>query len=160
MATVQFTLATGIDIVHVPFRGSAPALTAIVGNQVDMLFETVRADSIAFVQDGKVRALGIAAKARSTALPDVPTMAEAGIPGVQSGFWVALFAPAKTPAKVIQYLNKEAVEIFKLKDVRSRFEQQNVVLSTGSPDDLKKYEDEEIARWGDVLRRTNLKFPG
>jgi tripartite-type tricarboxylate transporter receptor subunit TctC len=160
MATVQFTLATGIDIVHVPFRGSAPALTAIVGNQVDMLFETVRADSIAFVQDGKVRALGIAAKARSTALPDVPTMAEAGIPDVQSGFWVALFAPAKTPAKVILYLNKEAVEIFKLKDVRSRFEQQNVVLSTGSPDDLKKYEDEEIARWGDVIRRTNLKFPG
>lgn len=160
MATVQFTLATNIDIIHVPFRGSAPALGAIVGGQVDMLFETVRSDSIGFVQTGKVRALGIAAQDRIPALSSVPTMAEAGVPGVESGFWVALYAPARTAPAIIRYLNKEALEIFALPDVRKLFEQQNVALSLGSPEDLGRFLKIEVKRWGDVVRRTNMKFPG
>jgi len=160
MATVQFALATNIDIVHVPFRGSAPALAAILGGQVDMLFETVRSDSINFVREGKVRALGIAEQNRIPALSSVPTMTEAGVPGVESGFWVALYAPARTSPAVIRYLNKEAAEIFALPDVRKLFEQQDVALSLGSPEDLGRFLEKEVKRWGDVVGRTHMKFPG
>jgi tripartite-type tricarboxylate transporter receptor subunit TctC len=160
MAAVQFTLATDINIIHVPFRGSAPALAALVGGQVDMLFETVRSDSIEFVKQGMVRALAVAAQARVPAMPDVPTMAEAGVPDVESGFWVALYAPAHTPPDVVHYLNKQAVEIFSLPEVRKQFGDQDVVLSAGSPEDLSRYLDGELKRWGDIIHRTELKFPG
>jgi tripartite-type tricarboxylate transporter receptor subunit TctC len=160
MATAQFTLATNTDLIHVPFRGSAPALTAILGGQVDMLFETVRSDSVGLVREGKVRALAVAAQRREPALPDVPTMSEAGVSGVESGFWVALFAPKNTPPEVIQYLNKRAIEIFGASDVREMVNQQTVMLSLGSPEDLRKILAEEIERWGSVIRRTDIKFPG
>lgn len=159
MATVQFTLATKTDIIHVPYKGSAPALAALVGGHVDMLFETVRSDSISFVKEGRVRALAIAAQKRVPALPNVPTMAEAGVPDVESGFWVALFGPAKTPPAVIKYLNKQAIEIFATPDVEKLFEHQDVTLSLGSPEDLSSYLENEVKRWGDVIHRTNLKFP-
>jgi tripartite-type tricarboxylate transporter receptor subunit TctC len=158
MATRQFTLMTGIDLIHVPYNGSAPALNAILGSQVDMLYDTVRANLVELVKDGKLRALGVVADTRVAALPDVPTMAEAGVENIQSAFWVALFAPAKTPRKVIDYLNKQAIEIFNMPDVRAQLEREYLVLRTGSPDDVKKLEDEQIAHWGDIVRRINLKI--
>ena len=158
MATRQFALMTGIDVIHVPYSGSAPALNAILGNQVDMLYDTLRANLVEFVKDGTLRALGVVADTRVAALPDVPTMAEAGVENIQSAFWVALFAPAKTPRKAIDYLNKQAIEIFKMPDVRAQLEREYLVLLTGSPDDVKKLEDEQIAHWGDIVRRVNLKI--
>jgi tripartite-type tricarboxylate transporter receptor subunit TctC len=160
MATAQFTLATNTDLIHVPFRGSAPALTAILGGQVDILFETVRSDSVGLVREGKVRALAVAAQSRVPALPDVPTMSEAGVSGVESGFWVALFAPKNTPPEVVQYLNRQAIAIFSAPDVREMVNRQTVMLSLGSPEDLRNIMASEIARWGNVIRRTDIKFPG
>jgi tripartite-type tricarboxylate transporter receptor subunit TctC len=110
------------------------------------------------VKDGKLRALGVVSDKRIAALPDVPTMAEAGGENVQSAFWVALFAPAKTPRKVIDYLNKQAVEIFNMPEVRAQLEQEYLVFLTGSPEDVKKLEDEQIAHWGGIVRRINLKI--
>ena len=87
-----------------------------------MLYDTLRANLVEFVKDGTLGALGVVADTRVAALPDVPTMAEAGVENIQSAFWVALFAPAKTRRKVIDYLNKQAVEIFKMPDVRAQLE--------------------------------------
>jgi tripartite-type tricarboxylate transporter receptor subunit TctC len=158
MATRQFALMTGIDLIHVPYNGAAPALNAILGNQVDMLYDTLRANLVELVKDGKLRALGVVSDKRIAALPDVPTMAEAGVENIQSAFWVALFAPAKTPRKVIDYLNKQAVEIFNMPEVRAQLEQEYLVFLTGSPEDVKKLEDEQIAHWGGIVRRINLKI--
>ncbi len=158
MAAEQFRLAAGIDIVHVPYRGSAPAVTDLVGGQVNMMFDNVTF-ALPQVQGGKVRALGITAHKRSHALPDAPTMAEAGLPDVQGGVWFALFAPAGTPPAVIAYLNKEAREIFALPDVRGRFETQGLVLPLGPPEALGAVVTEERSRWGDVIRRAGIQFP-
>ena len=111
MAAEQFRLAAGIDIVHVPYRGSAPAVTDLIGGQVNMMFDNVTF-ALPQVRGGKVRALGITADKRVGVLPDVPTMAEAGLPDVEGGVWFTLFAPAGTPRAVIAYLNKQAREIF------------------------------------------------
>jgi tripartite-type tricarboxylate transporter receptor subunit TctC len=123
-----------------------------------MLYDTLRANLVELVKDGKLRALGVVSDKRIAALPDVPTMAEAGVENIQSAFWVALFAPANTPRKVIDYLNKQAVEIFKMPDVRAQLEQEYLVFLTGSPEDVKKLEDEQIAHWGGIVRRINLKI--
>jgi tripartite-type tricarboxylate transporter receptor subunit TctC len=159
MATAQLILETGIDMVNVPYRGSGPALTALVAKQVDILFETVRAESLAFVRAGQVRALAIASEKRVPELPNVPTTSEAGVPNLESGFWVALLAPAKTPPDIIKFLNKQAIEIFNEPEVSKRIAEQAVTLQVGSPQDLAHLMDAETTRWGNVIRRTGMKFP-
>jgi len=88
----------------------------------------------------------------------VPTMAEAGVPNVEGGLWLALFAPSNTPRPVIDYLNRQAREIFALPDVRQRMEPQGLVLPKGSPEDLARFLEAEDKRWRDVIQRANIKF--
>jgi tripartite-type tricarboxylate transporter receptor subunit TctC len=158
MATEQFKLATATDIIHVPYRGSSPAVTDLVSGTVSMMIDTVPFN-LTRVREGTLRALGVAANERSFVLPDVPTMAEGGVPDVEGGLWLALFAPARTPPTVIEYLNKQAAEIFALPDVRGRMEKQGLVLPTGSPEDLARFLTEEDHRWRDVIKRAKIEFP-
>ena len=158
MGAEQFKLAAGIDIVHVPYRGSAPAVNDLIGGQVTMMFDNVTF-TLPQVRAGNVRALAVAAPQRASVLPDVPTMADVGLPGVQGGVWFALFAPAKTPPDVIAYLNKQAQEIFALPDVRSRFEPRGLVLPLGPPEALGAFVAAERKRWGEVIQRAGIKFP-
>jgi tripartite-type tricarboxylate transporter receptor subunit TctC len=158
MAAEQFRLAAGIDIVHVPYRGSAPAVTDLIAGQVNMMFDNVTF-TMPQVKAGKVRALGITADKRVGVLPDVPTMAEAGLPDVQGGVWFTLFAPTGTPPEIVGYLNKQAREIFSAPDVRERFESQGLVLPLGPPEQLGAFVAEERKRWGDVIRRAGIQFP-
>ena len=158
MATEQFKLATGIQAVHVPYRGSTPAVTDLIAGQVSFMIDTVPFN-LAHVRGGTLHALAVASDERSPVLPDVPTMAEVGVPNVQGGLWLALFAPAHTPPAVISYLNKQAQEIFALPDVRKRMELQGLVLPKGSPDDLAKFLQVEDTRWRDVIKRAKIEFP-
>ncbi|MEA2981538.1 MAG: hypothetical protein QOF09_3361 [Alphaproteobacteria bacterium] len=158
MATEQFKLVTGIEAIHVPYRGSTPAVTDLISGQVSFMIDTVPFN-LSHVRGGTLRALAVAADRRSSVLPDVPTMAEAGVPEVQGGLWLALFAPARTPSAVIQYLNKQAQEIFALPDVRQRMEPQGLVLPKGSPDDLARFLAAEDTRWRDVIKRARIEFP-
>jgi tripartite-type tricarboxylate transporter receptor subunit TctC len=158
MATEQFKLVTGIEAIHVPYRGSTPAVTDLISGQVSFMIDTVPFN-LSHVRGGTLRALAVAADRRSSVLPDVPTMAEAGVPEVQGGLWLALFAPARTPSVVIQYLNKQAQEIFALPDVRQRMEPQGLVLPKGSPDDLARFLAAEDTRWRDVIKRARIEFP-
>jgi tripartite-type tricarboxylate transporter receptor subunit TctC len=158
MATEQFKLAAGIDVIHVPYRGSTPAVADLVSGTVSMMIDTVPFN-LSRVKGGTLRALAVASNERASVLPDVPTMAEAGVPNVEGGLWLALFAPANTPPAVIAYLNKQAQEIFALPEVRGRMEPQGLVLPGGSPDNLAKFLAEEDARWRDVIKRAKIEFP-
>jgi tripartite-type tricarboxylate transporter receptor subunit TctC len=111
------------------------------------------------VRGGALRALAVASDARAPVLADVPTMAEAGVPGVEGGLWLALFAPAGTPPAVIDHLNRQAREIFALPEVRGRMETQGLVLPNGSADDLARFLAEEDRRWRDVIKRAGIEFP-
>jgi tripartite-type tricarboxylate transporter receptor subunit TctC len=157
MATEQFKIATGIDVVHVPYRGSTPAVTDLIAGQVSFMIDTVPFN-LSHVRGGTLRALAVADHARAPVLPDVPTMAEAGVPNVEGGLWLALFAPKNTPQAVVSYLNQQAQEIFALPDVRQRMEPQGLVLPKGSPEDLARFFEAEDKRWRDVIQRANIKF--
>jgi tripartite-type tricarboxylate transporter receptor subunit TctC len=158
MATEQFKLATGIDVIHVPYRGSTPAVTDLISGQVSFMIDTVPFN-LTHIRGGTLRALAVATDQRSAVLPDVPTMAEAGVPNVQGGLWLALFAPAHTPPAVVDYLNKQAQDIFALPDVRQRLESQGLVLPKGTPGDLEKFLAAEDTRWRDVIKRAHIEFP-
>jgi tripartite-type tricarboxylate transporter receptor subunit TctC len=157
MATEQFRLEAGIQLIHVPYRGSAPAITDLMSGQVGMMIDTVPFN-LAYIRQGTLRALAVASPQRAAVIPDVPTMGEAGLPNVQGGLWLALFAPAGTPPAIIAYLNKQAREIFALPDVRERMESQGLVLPVGSPEELDKFVAGEKARWSDIIDRAGIKM--
>jgi tripartite-type tricarboxylate transporter receptor subunit TctC len=113
---------------------------------------------LAYIRQGTLRALAVASPQRAAVISDVPTMGEAGLPNVQGGLWLALFAPAGTPPAIIAYLNKQAREIFALPDVRERMESQGLVLPVGSPEELDKFVAGEKARWSDIIDRAGIKM--
>jgi tripartite-type tricarboxylate transporter receptor subunit TctC len=115
----MFKLKTGTDIVHVPYRGSAPALTDLIAGQVQVMFDTVTS-GLPQVKDGMTRALAVTTARRSTVLPDVPTLAEGAIPGFDVGTWFGLLAPANTPAPIVEKLNHQVVEIVNSPEARAR----------------------------------------
>jgi tripartite-type tricarboxylate transporter receptor subunit TctC len=158
IAMAHFNLAAGIDMIHVPYRGGGPALNALVGGQVSLMMYTVPG-AMAQVQGGTLRALAVASKERAAVLPDVPTMTEVGMPEVEGGLWVGLFAPANTPPAIVAYLNKQAQDIFALPDVRDKLEQQGVVLPKASPEQFAKFLGDEDRRWRDVIARAKITFP-
>jgi tripartite-type tricarboxylate transporter receptor subunit TctC len=159
MAAEQFKAATGIDIVHVPYRGTSPAMNDLIAGQVSMLFDTAREDVAQQVAAGNLRALAVTSPARLPFLPNVPTMTEAGAASIDAVFWVALFAPAGTPPAVIAYLNKEAQETFSLPEVRQRFAPQGMEMNPGPPEALGALVAAENKKWAEVIRRVGMKSP-
>jgi tripartite-type tricarboxylate transporter receptor subunit TctC len=153
----QFKQVAGIDIVHVPYRGAAPAIQDLVAGHVSMMFDIVplaRAQLVA----GKVRALAVASPQRLAAVPGVPTMAEAGFPELEGGPWFGLVAPAGTPSAVVDWLNTETKKAFSAPDVRERFLAQGLTLPLGTPEEYAAYIAAESKRWGDIIRRTGIKM--
>jgi tripartite-type tricarboxylate transporter receptor subunit TctC len=157
MAGEQFKLLTGTDVVHVPYRGAAPAVQDLLGGQVQMMFDTVtlQAPQIAA---GKVRALAVTATQRVAALPDVPTTVEAGLPELQGGAWFGLFAPAGTPRDVVAWLNRAARDAFTVPAVHARLEQQGAQLPLGPPEAFAAFVAAERQRWSDVIRKANIRL--
>jgi tripartite-type tricarboxylate transporter receptor subunit TctC len=157
VAGEQFRLLTRTDIVHVPYKGAAPALQDLIAGRVPMMFDIVPF-ALQHIQDGSVRGLAVAAPERVAVLPDIPTMAEAGYPGVQGGAWFALFAPAGTPTAVIDLLNKAGREAFNAPDVRQRLEPRGVVLVLGTPGELGAWVAADTERWAKVIREAGIKL--
>jgi tripartite-type tricarboxylate transporter receptor subunit TctC len=158
LATEQFKLITGVDIVHVPYRGAAPAATALLAGQISMMIDTVPGN-LAQVRAGNLRALAVGSAERSAVLPDVPTMAQAGVPGVEGGLWIGLFVPARTPQPIVSYLSRQAQEIFAMPEVRDPLEAQGVTLPKGSPEDFARFLAAEDQRWREVIARAKIEFP-
>ncbi|HYJ43905.1 MAG TPA: tripartite tricarboxylate transporter substrate binding protein [Xanthobacteraceae bacterium] len=153
----QFRLVTKADIVHVPYRGAAPAVQDLVGGQVQMMFDALvlQAPQLAA---GNTRALAITTNQRLAALPDVPTMAEAGFPDLQGGAWFGLFAPAGTPRPAVEWLNAEVKKAFSSAAVRERLSKQGAQLMLGSPRDFSDFVDAEMTRWRGVITTANIKI--
>jgi tripartite-type tricarboxylate transporter receptor subunit TctC len=150
-----FETVTGTKIVHVPYRGTAPALNDLIASHVDMIFMELAAAK-KLHDGGKARILAVATAKRLPALPDIPTMQEVGVKDFVSDTWNAISAPPKTPAAIIAKVNADVNEVLKEPDVRKRFEALLLQPGGGSPADMKKLVQEETKRWGDVVRAANV----
>jgi tripartite-type tricarboxylate transporter receptor subunit TctC len=153
----QFKSAAGIDINHVPYRGAAPAAQDLIAGHVTMLFD-VLTTAVPQIQSEKVRALAIADGKRAKALPNVPTVAEAGLPELESGPWFGFFVPAGTPKPVIDWLYAEAKKAFNSPDVQAQFAKQNLDAMLATPDETRKFVAGEYKRWGDIIKKANIKL--
>jgi tripartite-type tricarboxylate transporter receptor subunit TctC len=157
LAAEQFKQMHNIDITAVHYRGAAPALQDLVAGHVQAMFDIVPLTKEQLA-NGRVRALAVTAAKREPAVPDVPTMAESGMPGVEGGPWFGLFAPAGTPRAAIDWMNAEAVKAFSSPDLKSRLEGQGLTLPLGTPEDFGRHVEAETKRWGEVIRKGNIKM--
>ena len=153
----MFKQRAGIDIVHVPYKGSALMLPDLIEGRVSMAIDSMPAH-LPHIKTGRLRALAVANPQRSPLLPDLPTMAEAGVPGVVSQTDYAMYAPSGTPRDVIALLNREVHTIFSNPAVIAELERRGVGPAlTGTPDEVRDFVKKEIVRWGDVVRRAGLE---
>lgn len=148
--------AGGLDIVHVPYRGVAPALTDLLGGQVQVLAQGLGVLS-AQAKGGKVRLLATTGTARSALTPDVPTVREAGVPGFEFATWFAVVAPAATPKAIVERLNAEIVKAANLPEVRESLGQQGYEIYASSPQQLDEAMREGLARMGKIIREGNIR---
>jgi tripartite-type tricarboxylate transporter receptor subunit TctC len=153
----QFKVMAGIELTHVPYRGAAPASQDLVAGHVSMLFDIVPL-AVSNLQSGNVRALAVCAAERVKALPDVPTIAEAGLPGMEAGAWFGLFAPAGTPPAAIAWVNREAKKAFAAPEVHERFAGQGAVLPLDTPEAFGAHVAAETERWGVLIRRAGIRM--
>jgi len=157
MSAELFKWMAKIDIVHVPYKGPGPALQDVLAGHVDMLFDTV-ASSLPQVRAGKLKGLAVTSANRVAIAPDIPTMAESGLPGYEIAPWFAAFAPAGTPAPIVAKLHGEIVKILDQPDVRNAFAtQQGMTLIASSPAELEAHVRREIAKWAQVVKETGAR---
>jgi tripartite-type tricarboxylate transporter receptor subunit TctC len=156
MAGELFKAMAGVDIVHVPYKGSDGARTGILGGQVQMMTDAITTMA-PNVRSGKLKALGTTGKTRSSVLPDVPTIAEAGVPGYEAGIWLGLMAPAGTPRTVLERLNAEINKVINAPDVRENWTKQGAMPMGMSIDAFDKFLREEIVKWADVVKKSGAK---
>jgi len=155
-AAEMFKLATGTSMVHVPYKGSAPAITDTIGGQTQVMFPSLFT-AMPYVQGGKLKAVGVAGEKRSALMPDVPTLKEQGINGVDVSQWYAIFAPAKTPRPVVDHLNKVLNQVLADKTVVQRLEAHGAEVSTMTPDQLRSYVQQEQVKWKKVVQAAKLR---
>jgi tripartite-type tricarboxylate transporter receptor subunit TctC len=145
-----------VDIVHVPYRGAAPAVNDILGGQVQMVFLDLPV-LLPHVQSGKVKPIVVGSKARVPTLPNVPTTAEAGFPKIEAENWYGMVAPAGTPDAIIARLNKAAVDALRTPEVKDKLSAQGAILVGDTPEAFAAYIKSEIKKWGDVVKSAGVK---
>jgi len=156
MAGELFKSMAGVDIVHVPYKGSSGARTDILGGQVQMMFDAIPTMA-PNVQAGKLKALGTSGKVRSTVLPEVPTVSEAGVPGYDAVIWLGIMAPAGTPKAVVDRLNAEIRKIVESPEMKGAWEKQGAVAMAMSPDEFGRFMREDIEKWARVVKISGAK---
>ena len=149
-------LSTGVDMLHVPYKGSAPAIMDTIGGTTQLMLPSLFT-AYPQVKGGKLRALGLVGDKRSAVMPDVPTLAEQGIKNVSMSQWYGLFAPAKTPKAVVDRLNKELNATLAEKNVVKKIEEQGADVETSSPDQMKSLVQRELTRWRGVVAAAKIK---
>jgi tripartite-type tricarboxylate transporter receptor subunit TctC len=152
-----FKSNTGVDIVHIPYRGSGQAMTDLLGGKVSMMFDQI-ASSVSNIQAGKLKALGVTSKDRSSALPNTPTIAESGVPGFEALSWSGIVVPAGTPQPVIDKLNREVNAILQDPAIRKRFAELGADPIGGSPADFANHLDKERAKWSKVVKDASIRI--
>jgi tripartite-type tricarboxylate transporter receptor subunit TctC len=147
---------TGIDMIHVPYKGSGPAIAGLLGGDVSLMFANV-ADIGSQIKGGKAKPLAVTTAQRSSMLPDVPTMSEAGLPDFEIQSWFGLLAPAGTPASIVGRLNAETVKVLGRADVKATLAAQGLEVAPGSPEQFAAYIRSEIARFSKIARTAGIK---
>jgi tripartite-type tricarboxylate transporter receptor subunit TctC len=157
MAGELFKALAGVDIVHIPHKGSDQARASILGGQVQMMFDAVPTMA-ASARAGKVKALATSGRKRSPVTPDVPTVAEAGVPEYESGIWLGLMAPAATPRPILQKLNADINKILNSADVKETWLKQGTITMGMSIEQFDKFLREEIVKWGKIVKVSGAKL--
>ncbi len=156
MAGELFKSMAGVYLVHIPYRGSSGARTDVIGGQVDVMFDAVTT-MVEQIKAGKVKAIATTGKVRSDVLPDVPTMAEAGLAGYEATIWLGLMAPKGTPKDVVDKLNAAVSKIASQADVKQLWNKQGAVPLVMTPAVFEKYMQDDIAKWSRVIKTANIK---
>jgi tripartite-type tricarboxylate transporter receptor subunit TctC len=151
----KFNLEAGVDIVHVPYKGSAPAVTDLVSGQVLMMYDTV-ASALPHIKAGKLRPLAVATPKRSVALPDVPTIAEAALPGFEVTTWFGLLVPAKTPKEIAAKLHGEVVKILNMPDVKKRLLEAGAEPVGNTPEEMAAQIKNETESFAKIVKQAKI----
>jgi len=151
-----FKSMSGTDMQHIPYKGSPPALQDVMGGQVTMTFDNITT-AWPLAKAGKLRALAVTTAKRSSIAPDVPTLAESGLPGFEVGSWQGVFAPAGTPPEIVKRLNTEIVKILNLPDVREKLGGLGAEIVANSPEEFSALVKSEVVKWADVVKKSGAK---
>ena len=151
-----FKQMTGVDMLHVPYKGSGPALTDLMAGQVSVMFDNLPS-SMAYIKAGRLRAIAVTTATRYAGLPDVPTIAESGVPGYEAVAWFGMIGPAAMPKDVVTRLNAEINRAVRLPDVKERFAQQGAIPDPISPESFGTFIGGEIAKWAKVVKASGAK---
>jgi len=153
----MFKVMTGVQMAHVPYKGSSPALADLMGGQVQLMFDNLPS-SLALIKAGKLKPLAVTSLTRSSALPDVPTVAESGLPGFEASSWFGLLAPAGTPKEIVTKLNGEVAKWLATPDAREKLAAQGAIASTAlTPEDFAKHIGTETTKWAKVVKDSGAK---
>jgi tripartite-type tricarboxylate transporter receptor subunit TctC len=156
MAGELFKYMAGVDIVHVPHKGSDQARTAVLGGQVDMMFDAI-STIVSHVRAGKLKGLATTGKLRSAVTPEIPTAAEAGVPGYEATIWLGLMAPAGTPRPILERLSAEVNKVLNAPDVKENWGRQGAVPMAMAPDEFGKFVREDVTKWAKLVKDTGMK---
>ena len=156
MSGAMFTQLTGTDIVHIPYKGSAPAITDLLAGQTNMMFDNIPS-SLPHIKSGRLRAIATTGAKRDPALPDLPTIAEAGVKGYESGVWFGIMVPAATPRDIVMKLNAAAVQAAKAPEFVKRMTDLGYNIIPGSPEQMATMLKEELARWAPIVKASGAK---
>jgi tripartite-type tricarboxylate transporter receptor subunit TctC len=157
LAGELFKTMAGVDLVHVPYKGAQPALTDVIAGQVQVMFAT-SASVIPFIKAGKLRGLAVTSARRSPSVPDLPTVAEAGVAGFEAITWHGVVVPAATPAPLVERLNREIVSVLGLPDLRERLAALGAEVLAGTPREFADYIAAEIPKWSKVVRDSGARI--
>jgi tripartite-type tricarboxylate transporter receptor subunit TctC len=156
LAAELFKTMTGVEMVHVPYKGAQPALTDVIGGQAHLMFAT-SASVIPYVKAGRLRALAVTGSRRSAAVPDLPTVSEAGVPGFEAITWHGVVVPRATPGSLVERLNADIVGALATRDLRERLESLGAELAGGTPKDFSDYIAREIPKWAKVVKDSGAR---
>jgi tripartite-type tricarboxylate transporter receptor subunit TctC len=150
-----FARMAGIEMTHVPYRGAGPAMVDLIPGRLSLMFNTSGA-SMPHVQAGRLRALAVTSGKRFSAVPELPTIAESGVPGFDVSSWYALFAPAKTPPAIVRKMNADAVAVLREPQVRQRIEALGLEVAASTPEELGAFLREEMTKWEPVIKAAGI----
>ena len=156
MSAALFEMLTGVKMVHVPYKGSSEGVVAVTRGDVNVMFANLP-PSLPLIKDGRVRPIAVTTVRRLAAFPDLPTVAETGVPGYEVSTWFALFAPAATPESIVQRLNREFAVALADADIRDKLMAQGYTINGGSPQDLGNLVRAELVKWAKVVRESGAK---
>ncbi len=156
LALELFNVSAGTKIIHVPYKGGAPAMTDLLGGQINLIFATA-ASAIPHINSGKIKGLAVTTSNRSKLVPDLPTVAEAGLPGFEANNWYGIVVPAKTPRPIIDRLNKEFVAVLSLPDVKEMLFKQGLDIHPSTPEAFGSYIKSETIKWAKVIKASGAK---